>query len=70
VTAPSLAPEPIRPFSHAAHCHRITAHGGAVTVPRHGTAHMRAIGTAGASVAIQRHGLVASRFDAALAAET
>ena len=45
------------PFNRAAHCRRIGAHGGAVTVARHGTAHMRAIGTAGAQVTIRKHGL-------------
>ena len=44
-------------FNRAAHCRRIGAHGGAVTVARHGTHHMRAIGTAGAHVTIQRHGI-------------
>ena len=45
------------PFDRKAHCHRIGAHGGAVTVARHGTVHMRAIGTAGAQVTIRKHGV-------------
>jgi hypothetical protein len=53
-----LAPEQDAPqFNRAEHCRRIGAHGGAVTVARHGTAHMRIIGTAGAHVTIERHGL-------------
>jgi hypothetical protein len=48
---------PVAPtFNRAEHCRRIGAHGGAVTVARHGTHHMRAIGTAGAHVTITRHG--------------
>jgi hypothetical protein len=47
---------PAPSFNRAEHCRRIGAHGGAVTVARHGTAHMRTIGTAGAAVTIKRHG--------------
>ena len=51
-----MHPKP-RPLNRAEHCRWIAAHGGTVTVARHGTAHMRAIGTAGAQVTIQRHGV-------------
>ena len=61
MTTTSVAPAPT--FDRAAHCQRIGAHGGAVTVARHGTAHMRAIGTAGAAVTIQRHGVCATCAD-------
>ena len=44
-------------FNRAEHCRRIGAHGGAVTVARHGPAHMRTIGTAGAQATIRKHGL-------------
>ena len=54
MTEHSVAPAP---FNRAEHCRRIGAHGGAVTVARHGTHHMRAIGTAGAHVTIDRHGI-------------
>jgi hypothetical protein len=45
------------PFNRIEHCRRIAAHGGAVTLARHGTAHYRAIGTAGAQATIRKHGL-------------
>jgi hypothetical protein len=49
---------PVAPqFNRAEHCRRIGAHGGAVTVARHGTHHMRAIGKAGAQSTIRKHGL-------------
>jgi hypothetical protein len=49
---------PVAPtFDRTAHCQRIAAHGGAVTLARHGTAHYRAIGKAGAQTTIQRHGV-------------
>jgi hypothetical protein len=48
---------PVAPtFNRAEHCRRIGAHGGAVTVARHGAHHMRAIGKAGARQTITRHG--------------
>ena len=52
-TSVAVAPS----FNRAEHCRRIGAHGGAVTVSRHGSHHMRAIGTAGAHVTIDRHGI-------------
>ena len=55
MTEPSVAVA--RPFNRAEHCRRIGAHGGAVTVARHGAHHMRAIGKAGARVTIDRHGV-------------
>jgi len=58
MTLQSLAAAQDAPrFDRAEHCRRIAAHGGAVTVARHGIAHMRAIGTAGAAVTIRNHGL-------------
>jgi hypothetical protein len=54
MTDHSVAPAP---FNRAEHCRKIAAHGGAVTVARHGAAHMRTIGTAGAAVTIRRHGV-------------
>ena len=58
MTPQSLAAEQDAPrFNRAEHCRRIGAHGGAVTVARHGTAHKRAIGTAGAQVTISKHGV-------------
>lgn len=45
-----------RSFDRSEHCRRIGAHGGAVTVARHGTRHMSAIGRAGARTTIDRHG--------------
>ena len=53
----AVAPRTAPTFDRAEHCRRIGAHGGAVTVARHGTAHMRAIGTAGAAITIKRHGI-------------
>jgi hypothetical protein len=44
-------------FDRTEHCHRIGAHGGAVTFARYGTAHYRAIGKAGARATIDRHGI-------------
>ena len=55
--APNVVPFRPRRFDRAEHCRRIGAHGGAVTVARHGAAHMRAIGTAGARTTIERHGV-------------
>ena len=48
---------PVAPFNRAEHCRRIGAHGGFVTVARHGTAHMSRIGRAGAAVTIRTHGV-------------
>ena len=55
--APTVVPFRPRRFDRAAHCRRISAHGGAATVARHGTAHMAAIGKAGARTTIERHGV-------------
>ena len=44
-------------FDRAAHCQRIGAHGGAVTISRHGVSHVRAIGKAGARATIAKHGV-------------
>lgn len=44
-------------FDRKAHCQRIGAHGGTVTVTRHGSHYMRTIGKAGAQVTIERHGV-------------
>ena len=57
--APNVVPFPRRPFDRVEHCRRIGAHGGNVTVARHGVKHMRTIGRAGAKVTITRHGYAA-----------